>query len=197
MWWELAIRSAAMIEDQSGRDLYGDRETVGRILGRGGIWAVVGLSANRARAAFGVSHFLLERGFRVVPVHPSAEVVHGQVGYPTLAAAAAAVGKIDVVDLFVRSSLVGPLVDEAIAIGAGVVWMQQGVVDEAAARRARAAGLLTVMDQCPVQVWHLRTEVMQGTDAGLGDQLAGQRNAQNPELGDPGPACVWVPPDPK
>lgn len=172
----------------TGHDLYGDRDRIAGILERGGTWAVVGLSPSRSRAAFGVSHFLIGNGIRVVPVHPSAQEVHGQPGYPTLTAAAQAVGPIDVVDLFVRSSRVGPLVDEAIAIGAGVVWMQQGVVDEAAARRARAAGLLTVMDQCPVQVWHLRRpSAARGADPqGSAAVDVGQE--------DEGPACVWVAP---
>ena len=113
-------------------------------------WAVVGLSPNRARAAYGVAEFLQVRGRRIVPVHPSAEEVHGEKGYATLSDIPFAV---DVVDCFVRSDLVGPVVDEAITIGARGVWMQLGVVDEAAAQRARDAGLLVVMDRCPKIEW--------------------------------------------
>ena len=113
-------------------------------------WAVVGLSTNRSRAAYGVAEFLQVRGRRVVPVHPAAEEVHGETGYPTLSDIPFPV---DVVDCFVRSELVRPVVDEAIAIGARGVWMQLGVVDEAAAARARAAGLLVVMDKCPKIEW--------------------------------------------
>lgn len=113
-------------------------------------WAVVGLSTNPARAAFGVASFLQGKGKRVVPVHPAAEQVHGEPGFATLTEVPFPV---DVVDCFVRSELVGPVVDEAIAIGAKGVWMQLGVVDEQAAARAEAAGLVVVMDRCPKIEW--------------------------------------------
>ncbi len=113
-------------------------------------WAVVGLSNDTARAAFGVAAFLQAHGKRVVPVHPRAETVHGEPGYATLAEVPFPV---DVVDCFVNSSLVGPVVDEAVRLGARGVWMQLGVVDEAAALRARAAGLTVVMDHCPKIEW--------------------------------------------
>lgn len=112
-------------------------------------WAVVGLGNNPERPAFGVARFLQSVGKRIVPVYPRAEEVHGEPGYPSLAAAAAAVGHIDVVDCFVNSSRVGAIVDEAIAIGAAAVWLQLDVIDEAAAQRARDAGLTVVMDRCP------------------------------------------------
>lgn len=113
-------------------------------------WAVVGLSDDRTRAAYGVSAFLQARGRRIVPVHPRAVPVHGEPGHRALSD----VGfPVDVVDCFVRSSLVGPVVDEAVAIGARGVWMQLGVSDEAAAERARDAGLLVVMDRCPKIEW--------------------------------------------
>ncbi|MCA1711180.1 MAG: CoA-binding protein [Actinobacteria bacterium] len=113
-------------------------------------WAVVGLSDDRSRAAWGVAKFLQHKGKRIFPVHPSAVAVHGEQGYPTLAEIPFAV---HVVDCFVRSSLVGPVVDDAIAVGAKGVWMQLGVVDERAAARARAAGLDVVMDVCPKIEW--------------------------------------------
>ncbi|MCU1587977.1 MAG: CoA-binding protein [Frankiales bacterium] len=113
-------------------------------------WAVVGLSNNRARAAWGVAKFLQNKGKRIVPVHPSACEVHDAAGYCTLTDIPF---EVDVVDCFVRSSLVGPVVDEAIAIGAKGVWMQLDVVDDAAAARARAAGLFVVMDRCPKIEW--------------------------------------------
>ena len=113
-------------------------------------WAVVGLSSNRSRAAWDVAGFLQRKGKRIVPVHPSAEEVHGEQGYASLADIPFPV---DVVDCFVRSSLVGPVVDEAIAIGAKGVWMQLDVIDSEAAQRARDAGLEVVMDKCPKIEW--------------------------------------------
>lgn len=113
-------------------------------------WAVVGLSDNRWRPAWEVALFLQQQGRRIVPVHPSAVTVHGEPGYPSVADIPFPV---DVVDCFVRSDLVGPVVDQAVAAGAAGVWMQLGVVDEAAAARARAAGLTVVMDRCPKIEW--------------------------------------------
>lgn len=113
-------------------------------------WAVVGLSDNRNRAAWGVASFLQGKGKRIVPVHPSAALVHGEQGVASLADVPVPV---DVVDCFVRSELVGPVVDAAIAIGARGMWMQLGVVDAAAAGRARDAGLTVVMDRCPKIEW--------------------------------------------
>jgi len=113
-------------------------------------WAVVGLSTNPRRAAHGVAAFLQARGRRIVPVHPHAETVHDEQGYASLDEIPF---DVDVVDLFVRSELAGPVVDEAIAKGAKAVWMQLGVLDGAAAERAEAAGLEVVMDRCPKIEW--------------------------------------------
>lgn len=113
------------------------------------VWAVVGLGDNPERPAYGVARYLQSIGKRIVPVYPRAETVHGEQGYRTLSEAAAAVGPIEVVDCFVNSNRVGAVVDEAIAIGAKAVWLQLEVIDEAAAERARAAGLTVVMDRCP------------------------------------------------
>ena len=121
------------------------RETIDALLALD-TWAVVGLSDNPSRAAYEVSAFLQDRGKRIVPVHPAAPTVHGVQGYATLSQIPFPV---DVVDCFVRSELVGQVVDEAITIGAKAVWMQLGVVDESAAARAREAGLRVVMDRCP------------------------------------------------
>lgn len=128
---------------------HGDRATVDRLLALP-TWAVVGLSTDRSRAAYGVAAFLQARGRRIVPVHPRAETVHGEQGYEQLADIPFAV---DVVDCFVRSELVAPVVDQAIAKGAKAVWMQLGVVDHEAAARAEAAGLEVVMDRCPKIEW--------------------------------------------
>ena len=109
-------------------------------------WAIVGLGNNPDRAAFSVAKVLQSHGHRIIPVHPRAEAVHGEVGYKTLSEIPF---PIDVVDCFVASERVGEIVDEAIKIGAKAVWLQLGVIDQAAIDRALAAGLLAVMDHCP------------------------------------------------
>ena len=109
-------------------------------------WAIVGLANNPDRPAFGVAKLLQDKGHQIFPVHPKAETVHGAVGYSSLSEIPV---QVDVVDCFVNSTLVGDVVDQAIAIGAKAVWLQLGVIDDAAAARAQAAGLLTVMDRCP------------------------------------------------
>ncbi|MFI8965911.1 CoA-binding protein [Streptomyces sp. NPDC053493] len=124
-----------------------EAETVRRILTESGdTWAVVGLSTNRARAAYGVAATLQRFGKRVVPVHPKAETVHGEQGYATLADIPFPV---DVVDVFVNSELAGAVADEAVAVGAKAVWFQLDVIDDEAYERTRAAGLDMVMDRCP------------------------------------------------
>jgi predicted CoA-binding protein len=127
-----------------------DRDTVREVLGLD-TWAVVGLRDNPARAAYGVAQFLQEHGRRIVPVHRTPEDVFGEPSYARLADVP---HPVDVVDVFVNSSLAGAVADEAIAIGAKAVWFQLGVIDEEAAERARAAGLLMVMDRCPVIEWN-------------------------------------------
>jgi predicted CoA-binding protein len=124
-----------------------DPAVIRRLLATPGRWAVVGLSTNRDRVAYGIARYLQQTlRQQIVAVHPKAEPVHGAPGYRSLADVP---GPIDVVDLFVRSELAGPVVDQAIAVGAKAVWLQLGVIDEAAAERARAAGLDVVMDTCP------------------------------------------------
>ncbi|MEU8957888.1 CoA-binding protein [Streptomyces sp. NPDC048518] len=127
--------------------MYGDQETVRKILTESGdTWAVVGLSNNQDRAAYGVAAVLRRFGKRVVPIHPKAETVHGEQGYVSLSAVPFPV---DVVDVFVNSALAGQVADEAVAAGARAVWFQLDVVDEAAYDRTRAAGLDMVMNRCP------------------------------------------------
>lgn len=123
-----------------------DPAVIRRLLEHQGHWAVVGLSSNTWRTAYRISAYLQQLGQQIIPVHPRAETVHGEPGYPALADVP---GTIDVVDVFVRSELAGGIVDEAIAAGARAVWLQLGVIDEAAAARASAAGLDVVMDTCP------------------------------------------------
>jgi predicted CoA-binding protein len=110
------------------------------------VWAVVGLSGDPSRPAFGVAGWLQAHGRQIVPINPLGTSVHGQQGYKNLAEVPF---PIDVVDIFRRSDQAGVHVDEAIAVGAKAVWLQLGVVDEAAAQRARDAGLLVAMDTCP------------------------------------------------
>ncbi|MFF3561183.1 CoA-binding protein [Streptomyces sp. NPDC002574] len=116
------------------------------LTGLGDTWAVVGLSNNTSRAAYGVARVLQRYGKRVVPVHPKAEAVHGEQGYASLGDIPFPV---DVVDVFVNSDLAGAVADEAVAIGAKGVWFQLDVIDEAAYARTKAADVVMVMDRCP------------------------------------------------
>ena len=111
-------------------------------------WAVVGCSPDPRRDSHRIAALLQRQGFQVIPVNPAASEILGEPCYPSLPDVPAAEG-VEVVDLFRRSSEVAPHVEEAIEIGARAVWMQLGVIDEAAAERARAAGLRVVMDRCP------------------------------------------------
>lgn len=113
-------------------------------------WAVVGLSGNPQRTAYGIARLLQSRGKKIVPIHPEAPTVLGETGYPTLADVPFPV---DVVDVFRRSEHAGGVADEAVAVGAGGVWFQLGVVDAAAFDRTKAAGLAVVMDTCPATEW--------------------------------------------
>lgn len=132
---------------------YGSPDVVDRVLNDSRLWFVVGLGNNPGRDAYGIARLLQSRGKRVIPIHPRAEIVHGEQGYATISAAAEVHGAPDVVDMFVRSDRVGAFVDEAIAVGARSVWLQLGVVDELAAERAADAGLDVVMDNCPAIAW--------------------------------------------
>jgi len=110
--------------------------------------AVVGLSSRAHRPSHGVAAFLQESGFRIVPINPNETEVLGEKAYQSLTAARAAVGPLDVVDVFRRSEAAGAVVDEAITIRPRLIWLQIGVVDQAAATRARAVGIPIVMDRC-------------------------------------------------
>lgn len=107
--------------------------------------AVVGLSSDPGRPSHGVASYMRRRGYKVIAVNPNETEVFGDEAYATLADVPV---KIDLVDIFRRSSEAGRAVDEAISIGAKAVWLQDGVIDDAAAQRAHAAGLLVVMDRC-------------------------------------------------
>ncbi len=105
--------------------------------------AVVGLSPNPDRDSYRVSRYMQQQGYRIIPVNPMTEEVLGEKSYPDLESVPE---PIDMVDIFRRSELVAPVVDQAIQVGAKFIWMQDGVVDEASAAKAEAAGLLVVMD---------------------------------------------------
>ncbi len=114
--------------------------------------AVVGASDRPDRPSHGVTRFLIDRGYDVAPVNPgiAGRDLHGA---PVVESLAAAPGPLDMVDVFRRSADAGAVVDEAIRLGARSVWLQLGVTDDAAAARARAAGLRFVQDRCPVIEW--------------------------------------------
>src|SRR3954447_14816565 len=124
-------------------------EVIRSVLEERRTWAVIGCSPDPSRDSHRIARMLQSRGYRVVPVNPGCDEILGERCYATLAEASAGAGPIDVVDIFRRSDAAGAHVDEAIAVGAAAVWMQLGVIDEAAAARARAAGLDVVMDRCP------------------------------------------------
>jgi predicted CoA-binding protein len=110
--------------------------------------AVVGLSDNPDRPSYHVAAYLQRHGYRIIPVNPGAREVLGERAYPSLRDVPVPV---DLVDVFRRSEAVPPVVDDAIAVGARAVWMQEGVVHEDAAAKARAAGLKVVMDRCTLK----------------------------------------------
>ncbi len=116
--------------------------------------AVVGLSAKPDRPSYGVAGYMQAHGYRIIPVNPMYAGTHilGEHCYSSLAEAATALAekniKLDIVDCFRKSEAIGPIAEEAIAIGARCLWMQLGVINQAAADKARAAGLAVVMDHC-------------------------------------------------
>lgn len=124
---------------------YQNPEIIKQILDECRTIAVVGLSSNPYRPSNGVASFMQKKGYRVIPVNPNETEVLGAKAFAKLSDVP---DKIELVDIFRRSDEAGTAVDEAIEIGAKAVWMQEGVIDEAAAKRAEDAGLLVVMDRC-------------------------------------------------
>jgi predicted CoA-binding protein len=122
-----------------------DIPTLRRILKENHVVAMVGLSANWYRPSYFAAKYLLDHGYKVIPVNPQYKEVLGQKCYASLREIPE---KVDIVDCFRRSEEIMPLADEAIAIGAKVLWLQLGVINDAAAERARKAGLEVVMDRC-------------------------------------------------
>jgi predicted CoA-binding protein len=107
--------------------------------------AVVGLSSRRTRPSFGVSEYMKSQGYRIIPVNPNEAEILGEKSWATLEEIPE---RVDIVDIFRRSESVPEIVDSAIRIGARGIWMQEGVVNEEAAAKAREAGLEVVMDRC-------------------------------------------------
>lgn len=120
-------------------------KTIKKILDECKTIAVVGLSSNSFRPSNGVANFMLKKGYNIIPVNPNETEVFG---IKAVAHLSDITEKIDLVDIFRRSEEAGSVVDEAIEIGAKAVWLQEGVIDNAAAKRAEDAGLLVVMDRC-------------------------------------------------
>ena len=115
--------------------------------------AVVGLSNSPFRASYGVSAYMQSHGYRIIPVNPSVEEVLGEKSYPSLHDVPE---KIDIVNIFRRPEFVEEIVDEAIQLGIPAVWMQEEVINERAAEKARKAGLFVVMDLCILKEHHVR-----------------------------------------
>ncbi|MDQ3181517.1 MAG: CoA-binding protein [Acidobacteriota bacterium] len=124
---------------------YQNPEIIKRILDECRTIAVVGLSSNPYRPSNGVASFMQKKGYQVIPVNPNETEVLGAKAFAKLSDVSE---KIELVDIFRRSEEAGTAVDEAIQTGAKAVWMQEGVIDKAAAKRAEDAGLLVVMDRC-------------------------------------------------
>jgi predicted CoA-binding protein len=122
-----------------------DSSSIANLLRTAHTIAVVGLSEKRWRPSHGVSEYMQQAGYRIIPVNPALSEVLGEKCYPDVGAVPE---RIDIVDIFRRSEFVPEIVDAAIRVGAKAVWMQEGVVHERAAKRAREAGLVVVMDRC-------------------------------------------------
>ena len=120
-------------------------EEIKRILEECRTIAVVGLSSNPMRPSNGVASFMRSKGYKIIPVNPNETEVFGLKAFQKLSSVTE---KIDLVDIFRRSDEAGIIVDEAIKIGAKAVWLQEGVIDNKAAKRAEDAGLIVVMDRC-------------------------------------------------
>jgi len=116
--------------------------------------AVVGLSSKKFRPSYGVAEYMKEHGYRIIPVNPNESEVLGEKSYARIEDVPE---HIDIVDIFRRSEFVAPIVESAIRLGAGAIWMQEGVVHEDAAKMAREAGLAVVMDRCILKE-HMRLE---------------------------------------
>ena len=126
-------------------ELQATPEEIAAILKKSRVVAVVGLSPQPDRPSYQVAHYLQEHGYQIVPVRPAVKEILGEPCYPSLKDIP---HPVDVVDIFRNLEAIPAIVDDAIAIGAQVVWMQLGLAEPASARKARAAGLKVVMDRC-------------------------------------------------
>lgn len=117
-------------------------------LKRIGSIAILGLSETPGRPSYNVAKALQKFGYRIIPVNPTATEILGVRAWPDLESALKGAGPIDVVDVFRRPEHVAAIVDDCIRLGVPALWLQEGVIDEAAANKARAAGIFTVMDRC-------------------------------------------------
>lgn len=131
-----------MNDDQMMKEILSSTKTI----------ASVGLSSNTEKESYWIVSYLKEQGYRIIPVNPTADEILGEKAYPDLESVPET---IDVVQVFRRPEDVPPVVDSAIKVGAKVVWMQEGIVNEEAAQKAREAGLQVVMDAC-MRVTHRR-----------------------------------------
>ena len=120
-------------------------DEIGALLKRAKTIAVVGLSDSPLRPSHGVSAYMQTQGYRIIPVNPT---IHGALGEKAVATLADVKEKVDIVDIFRRSEFVPEVVDEAIKLGVPAIWMQEGVIHEQAAEKARKAGMFVVMDRC-------------------------------------------------
>lgn len=121
------------------------REQIKEILASAGNIAVVGLSSNMERTSYMIARAMQSRGYRIIPVNPNEQTVLGETCYPSLTDVPE---KVDIVNVFRRSELVVPVAEEAVRIGARVLWLQSGVHNEEAAKIAADAGLIVIMDRC-------------------------------------------------
>ncbi len=129
-------------------------DPIQNILERGKVLAVVGLSSKPHRPSYGVSRYMQLAGYHIIPVNPNEEKVLGEKSYACLEDVPV---QVDVVNIFRRSEFVPAIVESAIAVGAWAVWMQEGVIHQQAAERAREAGLQVVMDRCLLKEHAKRT----------------------------------------
>ena len=120
-------------------------DEIGELLKRTRTIAVVGLSDSPLRPSYGVSAYMQTQGYRIIPVNPS---IKGSLGEKAVATLADVPEKIDMVDVFRRSEFVPEIVDEAIRLKVPAIWLQEGVIHEEAAEKARSAGIIVVMDKC-------------------------------------------------